>query len=74
MTAGGEFKLDIFVNSGVYKLEEDKTILVACQEECYKLISVEVASTATVIHSGDGQISEVGSDKTASNQPLTFTC
>lgn len=71
----GEFRFNAAVTVGVYSLTADRTILVACEQECYQLIAVQIsAENATVIHNGDGKIQEVGTQNQASNEPMTLKC
>jgi hypothetical protein len=69
------FKFSVFVNSGQYLLEEDRPLLVACENMCYEIVSVVVGqSSATILHSGDGSIKLTSTNASASNGPLVIPC
>lgn len=75
LAKGAVFKFGVYVGSGEYGLEEDRPILIACDKQCYEIVNVLVNSTsATILHSGDGRITLLSGNQTASNSPLTLTC
>ena len=72
---GGVYKFGVYVGSGEYALQEDQPMLIACQKECYEIVTVNVlTSSANILHTGDGHIMIVGSNTTVSNGPLLLPC
>lgn len=50
-------------------------MLIACEKECYEIVTVNVGSNAAnILHSGDGKILLINSNISASNGPLVLPC
>lgn len=69
------FKFSVYINSGIYVLDEKDPILIGCTDSCFEIVRVMLKESSNVIHQGRGSITDLSNpSQGAMNNYLNLTC